>query len=115
MLDVSDVVFEWLPAGWRGRESGVPLWIYISRLGHTGASEDIVLRCALYASQGLGAPTTVSWGLGGGLLTSETMGSPGTSSEVGVDVFVSTGLVGGSGKEYSKRNNCSRRGMAEMM
>lgn len=42
---VSDVVLKWLPAGWRGRESGVPLWIYMSRLGHTGASEDIVLRC----------------------------------------------------------------------
>lgn len=40
----------------------------------------------LYASQGLGAPTTVSWGFGGGLLTSETMGSPGEASGVGVDV-----------------------------
>jgi hypothetical protein len=30
-----------------------------------------------YASQGLGAPTTVSWSFDGGLLTSDTMGSPG--------------------------------------
>lgn len=40
-----------------------------------------------YASQGLGAPTTVSWSFDGGLLNSDTMGSPGKSSEVGVVCF----------------------------
>lgn len=43
-----------------------------------------------YASQGLGAPTTVSWSFDGGLLTSDTMGSPGEGSEVGVVCCFST-------------------------
>lgn len=35
----SDVVLEWLPAGWRGRESGVPLWIYMSGLATPGQAK----------------------------------------------------------------------------
>lgn len=66
-----------------------------------------------YASQGLGAPTTGSWSFDGGLLTSDTMGSPGEGSEVGVVCCFSTGLAGESGMECSKGNNCSRRSMAE--
>lgn len=61
----------------------------MSRLGHTGASEGYRIAMYRYASQGLGAPTTVSWSFDGGLLTSDTMGSPGRSSEVGVVCVIS--------------------------